>query len=263
MIVKLKYGGIFVDTSIASYSFHGAFQDGTVDIFGYLESVKYRYGVNAADIWNVMLKSLDEDYLKKVRKGLDDRGLYLANLCVDGAHLWEPDAEAREKHYLNALEHLRAAEILGARTVRIDMGGRDSEMTEEQFEYTVKRYQEYAHRANENGYRVGPENHWGASRIPRNIQKVVEAVANPSFGILLHFENWDEDFENGDRLCAKYAFHTHFAHWVLPRYEEKINYLRDAEYQGTLSVEHHSAKNEYTEVEWQLANIRRILAAAE
>jgi hypothetical protein len=72
-------------------------------------------------------------------------------------------------------------------------------------------------------------------------------------------ENWDEDKENGDRLCAPYAFHTHFAAWVLPRYEEKIKLLVNAGYQGHFSVEHHSSRNEYVEVEWQLANIRRIL----
>jgi hypothetical protein len=73
-------------------------------------------------------------------------------------------------------------------------------------------------------------------------------------------ENWDEDKENGDKLCAKYAFHTHFPAWVLPRYEQKIDWLAEAGYTGHLSVEHHSGVNEYVEVEVQLAHIRSILA---
>ncbi|CAM4329235.1 sugar phosphate isomerase/epimerase [Paenibacillus alkaliterrae] len=248
-----------MNVSIASYSFHGMFNQKEIDIFSYLESLKYRYHVSGADIWNIMLASYEDDYLRKIRESMNRKDIHLANLCVDGAHVWEEDQELRDKNYKNALDNLRAAEILGAQTVRIDMGGHQLEMSGEQFEYTVKRYKEYAHRANESGYKVGPENHWGTSRVPENIKKLVEAVNSPAFGILLHLENWDVDKENGDRLCAEYAFHTHFAAWVLPRYEEKIKHLMDAGYTGHYSVEHHSGKNEYVEVEWQLANIRRIL----
>lgn len=242
--------------SIASYSFHGMFNEGKIDIFGYLESVKYRYHLGTADIWNMMLASFDEDYLKKVKEAMDEKEIYLANLCVDCAEVWDTDPESREKWYQNALKNLRAAEILGARTVRIDMGGRELDMTEEQFEYTVKRYKEYCQIAHDCGFMVGPENHWGASRVPENIRKVYEAVDHPSFGILLHFENWNVDKENGDRLCAKYAFHTHLAAWVIPRCEEKLNILQDVGYQGHLGIEHHSGKNEYSQVEWQFATAR-------
>ncbi|MGD6959349.1 sugar phosphate isomerase/epimerase family protein [Rossellomorea aquimaris] len=242
--------------SIASYSFNGLIKQGEMDVFGYLESVKYRYHLNSADIWNMMLTSFDEDYLKKIKEAMDEKEMDLANLCVDCAEVWDPDKEAREKWYQNALGNLRAAEILGARTVRIDMGGRDLEMTDEQFEYTVKRYQEYAKIAHDCGFMVGPENHWGASRVPENIRKVYEAVDHPSFGILLHFDNWDVDKENGDRLCAKYAFHTHLAAWVIPDCEDKLKILQDIGYQGYLGIEHHSGKNEYSQVEWQLATAR-------
>ncbi|KAA0563174.1 TIM barrel protein [Bacillus sp. CH30_1T] len=242
--------------SIASYSFNGLIKQGKMDVFGYLESVKYRYHLNSADIWNMMLTSFDEDYLKKIKEAMDEKEMDLANLCVDCAEVWDPDTEAREKWYQNALGNLRAAEILGARTVRIDMGGRDLEMTDEQFEYTVKRYQEYAKIAHDCGFMVGPENHWGASRVPENIRKVYEAVDHPSFGILLHFDNWDVDKENGDRLCAKYAFHTHLAAWVIPDCQDKLKILQDVGYQGYLGIEHHSGKNEYSQVEWQLATAR-------
>ncbi|MGP4078774.1 sugar phosphate isomerase/epimerase family protein [Pseudalkalibacillus sp. R45] len=248
-----------MNISIASFAFHGLLQEGKMDVFGYLESVKYRYHLNKADIWNGMLFNTEEDYLKKVREAMDEKGLTLANLCVDGAHLWEEDPGKREHNYQNALKNLRAAEILGAETVRIDMGGHDIDMSEEQFEYTVDRYKEYASRAKEGGYKVGPENHWGTSRVPSNIKKVYDAVNDPAFGILLHFDNWDVDKENGDRLCAPYAFHTHMAAWTIPQCDEKIDILFDSGYEGCLGVEHHSGANEYIEVEWQLATVRRAL----
>ena len=36
--------------SIASYSFHGLLDEGKMDVFGYLETIRYRYGLDAADI---------------------------------------------------------------------------------------------------------------------------------------------------------------------------------------------------------------------
>jgi hypothetical protein len=41
--------------AIASYTFHGLFREGAIDLFGYLESCRYRYHLDTADIWNGML----------------------------------------------------------------------------------------------------------------------------------------------------------------------------------------------------------------
>lgn len=249
--------------SIPSYSFHGLHREGKIDLFGYFETVKYRYHLNCADIWNMMFESYDEDYLRKLREALDEKEMYVANLCVDAAEVWDVDPLKREQFYQNGLKNLRAAVILGAQTVRIDMGGRELEMSEEQFDYTVMRYKEYAAFAAEHGFMVGPENHWGSSRVPENVRKVSEAVDHPNFGILLHFENWDVDKENGDRLCAKYAFHTHLAAWVVPSCEEKMSILQEAGYQGHLGIEHHSSKNEYAQVAWQFASARNTWASMQ
>ncbi len=85
-----------MNISIASYAFHGLLAESKMDLFGYLESSKYRYGLQTADVWNGMLPSIEEDYLRKVKDGLEERELVLANLCVDGPHIWEDDAEVRE-----------------------------------------------------------------------------------------------------------------------------------------------------------------------
>ena len=104
-------GGGKLRISILSYSFRGLLEEGKMDVFGYLESCKYRYGLDAADLWNGFLPSLEEDYLKKVREGLDERGLELADLAVDRAHVWEDDPDKREQNYRNARAHLDAARI--------------------------------------------------------------------------------------------------------------------------------------------------------
>ena len=252
--------------SIASYAFHGLLGEGKMDIFGYLESCKYRYGLDAADIWNGTFgpAGVDEAHIRKVRQALDEKEMSVANLCVDGAHLWEDDPAAREKNYKNALSNLKAAEILGAKTVRIDMGGKGEQLSNEQFDYVVKRYQEYAKRAANNGYRVGPETHWGPSLTVEVMDKVRKAVDNPAYGILLHIGHWNggpamED--KGDRLLAPWTVHTHVdARITGSCLEEKMKILIEAGYKGYWGVEHHSAKNEYSEVAWQVVMVRRQLA---
>ena len=241
--------------SIASYAFHGLFRAGKMDLFGYLESCTYRYHLDTADIWNGMLVSTENDYLAKVKDALDERGLALANLCVDGAHLWEDDPNAREQHHRNALAALHAAEVLGAQTLRIDAGGREDVWTDEQFDFIVTRYREYAQRAFDNGYKIGPENHWGTETNPENMIKLCEAVDHPVFGVLLHFRGND-----GDAAMASWAMHTHFS-WQITEgpLVESMTLLRDVGYDGCWSVEHHTGKNEYTEVAVQLAKVRAVL----
>ena len=58
----------YTNFAVMSYSFHGLKNIGAMDIFGYLESVRYRYGLMTADIWNGMLDSTDGDYIEKGEK---------------------------------------------------------------------------------------------------------------------------------------------------------------------------------------------------
>ena len=253
--------------SIASFSFHGLINAGMMDVFGYLEACRYRYHLGAADIWNGLLGRdpnvyLQPEFLRKVRAGLDERGLVLANYHADGCHPWEDDPAARDRHHALAVRHLEAAEILGARTVRIDTGGRDKAWTAEQFDHIVRRFKEYAARAADHGYRMGPENHWGAEVGPDNLVKLAQAVDHPGFGVLLHIGRWEGDApEAGDRKIARWVVHTHVdAATCNGRLEPAIALLREAGYQGYFDVETGVGKNEYQEVGVLIAQVRRALA---
>ncbi|HHX63330.1 MAG TPA: TIM barrel protein [Chloroflexi bacterium] len=249
-----------MNISVISYAFHKQMQEGKVDIFGYLETCKYRYGLDTADIWSGMLTSLDEEYLLKIKDALCEHELTLVNLAVDGPHIWEDDPETREAHYRQALDYLKAGEILGARSVRIDAGGGrdDLEFTSEQMDYIVSRFSEYAKRAADNGYMVGPENHWGPEKTPAVMKAICEAVDSPAFGVLLHFDRWSgPDAEKGDEIIAPWVMHTHVTRAIADRLEPKMAMLRDAGYKGCWGVEH--AADNYTEVGVLLAQVRDVL----
>ncbi len=260
--------------SILSYSFLGLFKEGKMDVFGYLESCRYRYNLDGANIWNGMLTSTEDVYLKKVRDALDERGLTLAVLTCDDCHLWDPDPELRKKLRANALAHLNAGKILGAEFVRIDAGGpRDGDRTSpaarewssEAFDGIVKGYQEYARFANDNGFKMGPENHWGPEGIWSNMQKLFKAVGNqPGFGLSVHMSSWQgtqEEKDRADKESAPLVLACHMANDTCSGpLAEKMGLLRDAGYKGWYIVENHSGgQNEYAMTALEVAQVRGVL----
>jgi len=232
-----------------------------MDVFGYLESQRYRYGLDTADIWNGFLPTTDESYLRKVKDEMDARGLTLVNLAVDGAHIWDADESVRLHLRERALAHLRAASVLGARSVRIDMGGQDDQMTSEQFDEVVARYQEYAQIASDWGFRVGPENHFGPSLVPGNLTRVADAVAHPAYGILLHMGRFTQERERGDELCAPWAMHVHLdARTIEQDLESRMHVLMSTIYAGCWGIETGEGSHEYENVAWGIAAVKRVLS---
>lgn len=251
-----------MNLSVLSYSFRGLLEAGKIDIFGYLETCKYRYHLSIADIWNGFLPSMEESFLRKVREALDERELTLTDYCADQVNIWENDPAKREKFHQNALANLNAARILGAKFMRVDAGGNGTAWTDEQFDLIVKRYKEYAQYAYDHGFKAGSENHWGPETVWANMQKLFQAVNHPGFGVCCHMRGWHgtlEEKDEADRLVAPWVCHTHFPwHITEGPLEEKMRNLRDVGYQGAYSVEHHTGKNEYAEVAVQLARVRAV-----
>ena len=84
--------------AVMSYSFHGLKNIGAMDIFGYMETVKYRYQLNTADIWNGFLTDTSDEYIAIVKQNLQERGLRVVNLCLDECHVWDEDENIRKEN---------------------------------------------------------------------------------------------------------------------------------------------------------------------
>jgi hypothetical protein len=250
-----------MQVSLMSYTFNQKTRNGSMDVFGYLETVKYRYGLNTADLWNVTLGGVDAARLTMIRQGLAERELELVNLAVDGAHIWEDDPAVREQHYQVALAHMAATEALGAKTLRIDAGGGRDErhFTDEQFDHIVMRYKEYARRAAVGGYRVGPENHWGSEAVPEELVRLCQAVDSPAFGVLLHTGRWfGAHALHGDAMVAPWTMHTHLMTNVADEaLAATMTMLRDTGYAGAWGIEMGAAS--YAEAAVAVARVKRVL----
>jgi sugar phosphate isomerase/epimerase len=157
-----------------------------------------------------------------------------------------------------AERHIRAAEKLGAKTIRIDPGGRERHWSAEQFDAVVATYKAWAKRAADGGYRIGPERHWGAGNHVDNLLKLTAAVASPAFGILLHMgKDVDGDPAAADAALAPHAMHVHLVETVIDgRLGESLQILREARYSGAVAVELQAGEDEYAQVARCLARLR-------
>jgi len=253
----------FTNFAVMSYSFHGLKNIGAMNIFGYLETVRYRYNLQTADIWNGFLTDYDDAYLDVVKQNIDERGLSVVNLCCDGAHVWDNDVNVRSKNEEMAWKCLYAAEKFGAKTVRIDLGVRESSISDEQMNYVVAKFTEYSKKAAKFGAKLGPENHWGAACDRNQMNMLFNNMTQENFGILLHLGNWHGTTQEKDMYDLEFAskaMHIHINYEHCIDADRIMPALKKAGYKGCWSVESHKSTNEYNNVAFQLAQVRRVIA---
>jgi len=251
--------------AVMSYSFHGLQNVGGMNLFGYLETVRYRYGLRTADIWNGFIQSYDDKYIELVRRNLEERGLTVVNLCCDRAHVWDNNPEVMAENEKMAWDCLKFAKAVKAKSIRIDAGVREAEFSEEQLAYVSNKYKEYCAYAAAWGAKVGSENHWGVTRNYAQLNRLFDAMKGvENFGHMLHLGNWDVDDEAQkdayDLAVIPFAMHVHLDYPHCMAAERLMPDLLKAGYKGCWSVEHHSSTNEYNNVALQLAMIKRMAA---
>jgi len=277
-----------MELSICSYSFHRLLEAGQQDVFKYISDC-HALGCTQLDLWNGHLPSLldDEarspasftpeyaqlsaaevDYIARIKATADSAGLPFGCLAVDGAHIYEASPERRQANQIKAYRWLNIAEQLRVEQIRIDSGG-PPEMPEDVLEVIVAGYKDLIPRAGEKGIEVVIENHWGASRIPENVVRILEAV--PGLGLLFDTGNWPEEMrETGWTRCARYARATHLKTFAfdaegnettvdIPR---AIRILQEAGYQGSWGIESVPRQgDEYEAAKKSVALVRRVLGA--
>jgi sugar phosphate isomerase/epimerase len=275
-----------MELSICSYSFHRLLEAGKQDVFQYIDDC-HSLGCTQLDLWNGHLPSLldDEtrspssitpeyaqlssaelDYLAQIKAAADRAGLPFGCLAVDGAHIYESSPERRQANKIKAERWLNIAGQLGTQQIRIDAGG-TLEMPDDMFEVIVAGYNDLIRQAGEKGIELIMENHWGASRMPENVVRILEAI--PGLGLLFDTGNWPEGLqETGWEQCARYARATHLKTFAfdaegnettvdIPR---AMHILQETGYQGAWGIE--SVPREGDEIEAaqkSVALVRRVL----
>jgi sugar phosphate isomerase/epimerase len=253
-----------MDIGICSYSFHRTCANGAMDIFSFITTCK-ELGCTVLDPWNAHLSLAatgadalahganpdrsrieppkDEAFLARVSAAAKRAGLPIGCLAVDGAHIYAADPAEAAANRQRAYAWIEVAARLGATSMRIDSGG-TADMSAAVLETIAGGYRDVIAKAKPHGIRILIENHWGASNVPENVVRILDAV--DGLGLLFDTHNWAKDRrEDGWRLCAARAAATHIKTFAFDANGEETSVdlkpvfdrLRAADYKGPWGVE--------------------------
>lgn len=255
-----------IDIGICSYSFHRLLAAGKQDIFQYINDCR-DLGCTQLDPWNAhlaqirqgdaviqagqnpggsheLLSAADNDYIQRVEEAADASGLPWGNLAVDGAHIYDPNPDVRAANRARAYRWLDVAEQLGCEQVRIDAGGPE-DMPDEPFAIIVEGFRDLIARGRDKGIEIVTENHFGPTRIPANVERLMTEVEG--LGLLYDTNNWKPELrDEGRERCAKYARACHIKTFEWDEQgneisganvERAIDLLKQAGYSGTWGIE--------------------------
>ena len=206
-----------MDISICSYSFHRALRDGKQDLFQYIEDCK-ALGVSHLEPWSGHFDDgsgqtsnyppQDAAYIQRVKAAIEASGMPVGCIAIDRAHICDEDPDVAQANRQRAYQWIDIAATLGAKQIRIDTGPRTDTWTDAQFAEVVAGYNDLISRASAKGVEVVVENHWGPTKHPENVVKLMEAV--DGLGLLFDTNNWAEGKqEQAWEMCAKYATALH------------------------------------------------------
>jgi len=235
---------VAADFSIISYSFRHSFESGAMDIYSYIRFCAEN-GFTQLDPWMKHLARGIEDrvWLSEVRAAGQDSGLPFGCVAVDGGHIYEAGEAERAKTRQVREAWLETAALLGARMIRVDAGGPD-DMPDEALDIIVRGYRDFIPRASSAGLTVVVENHWGPTKYPDNVVRLLGAV--DGLGLLFDTGNWaDGEAERGWELCARFAKLTHIKTLAFDskgnestmNVPKAIAILRREQYAGTWGIE--------------------------
>jgi sugar phosphate isomerase/epimerase len=218
-----------IEIGICSYSFHRLLAAGKQDIFQYIKDCQ-ALGCTQLDPWNAhladlragdavisagqnpaksheLLSAADEDYIERVEEAADASGLPWGCLAVDGAHIYDASEEVRKANRARAYRWLDIAENLGCEQVRIDAGGPE-EMPDDVMRIIIEGFDDLIAHGRDQGVEIITENHWGPTRIPANVERLMGEIEG--LGLLYDTHNWKPELrQEGRERCAKYATACH------------------------------------------------------
>ena len=177
--------------SLAQWSLHRSFQDGSLDPVDFASIAMERYKIDAIEFVNGLYpeKGSDESFWNKMKARSDDAGVKNLVMMVDdegelGAASEKKRLQAVENHY----KWVHAAKLLGCHSMRVNaFGDADREIFRMAIMDGMSRLADYAA---ESGINIVIENHGLFSSDAALIAEIIKEVNRPNFGSLPDFGNW-------------------------------------------------------------------------
>ncbi|WP_113673848.1 sugar phosphate isomerase/epimerase family protein [Vallitalea guaymasensis] len=286
---------------VSSYSFLRLVQEGKMKQIDVIKKAK-EMGFDAVEFINFILEDgeTDESFAKRAyeeskKVGIDIESYTISSDFINGSN---GDLEAEIERVKREVD---IANILGAKSMRHDatIGFTDDYRGQRSFEHAlpilIRGYREVTEYAMKYGIKTMVENHGFFCQDSSRVEKLVNGVNHPNFGVLIDMGNFvcvDEQPEKALGVLMPYAFHVHAKDFhmksgMLPDpgrgwfQSRGGNYLRGSiighgdvpilqclrimkkyNYDGVLSIEFEGLEDPLTGIEVGLENLRKYIEMA-
>jgi L-ribulose-5-phosphate 3-epimerase len=222
-----------------------------------------RLNAPAVDVLHRQMESEDRGYLQKLKRTAFTNGVDLICLSIHQDFV-EPTADSRQKNTDHTIKCIELAYQLGIPCIRLNSGrwntiasfddlmkARGDEpileghTEDEGFKWCIDAIEKCLPKAAECGVVLALENHWGLTRTPEGLLRILNAIDSPWLGGLMDTGNFLEDpYPKLEKIAPKTVFvqaKTYFGggEW----YTLDLNYTRVAQilaavnYTGYISLE--------------------------
>jgi L-ribulose-5-phosphate 3-epimerase len=220
-------------------------------------------GAEGVDVLHRQMESEERPYLQKLKRTAFLNGVDLICLSIHQDFV-DPDPAVRQKQIDHTLRCIELAHEMGIPSIRLNSGrwntiesfdtlmehrGEEPVLpghTEtEGFQWCIDCIEKCLPRAEELGVLLALENHWGLTRSPEGLLRIVNAVKSPWLGVLMDTGNFLEDpYPKLEKIASQAVFvqaKTYYGggEWYTLDldYRRVAKILADVNYRGYVSLE--------------------------
>jgi len=198
-----------VKLGISTYSYWH-FRDPKVSVETVIDRAS-ALGVGGVDILHRQMDGEDRGYLQQLKRRAFTNGVDLICLSIH-QNFVSPDPEVRQKNIDHTLRCIELAYEMGIPCIRLNSGrwgtitsfdelmdrrGEEPPLPgyaeDDAFDWCIECIARCLPRAGECGVILALENHWGLTRTPEGVLRILDALPSPWLGALMDTGNFRED----------------------------------------------------------------------
>jgi len=231
-------------------------------------------GVDGVDVLHVQMDNESSEYIRSLRDRAQDKNIELICLSIHQDFV-DPDKEKRENNIDHTKKCIDIAHDLGISYIRLNSGrwntidSFDDLMAnkgiepvlpgyteDDGFKWCIDSIQDCLPHAEQAGVVLALENHWGLTRTPEGLLRIVNSIDSPWLGVLMDTGNFLEDpYEKLEEIAPQTVFvqaKTYYGggEWYTLDldYSRIAEILNKVEYKGYISLEFEGKENANTGV---------------
>ena len=182
-------------------------------------------GVDGVDVLHVQMDNETPEYLEYLRNYATQKGIELICLSIHQDFV-DPDPDERDRNVQHTINCIKIAKNLGIKYIRLNSGrwnttksfdelmaNRGIEpilpgVTEAQgFQWCIDSIKACLPTAEKMGVVLALENHWGLTRTPEGLLRIVNAIDSPWLGVLMDTGNFlEQPYEKLEQIASETVF---------------------------------------------------------